>query len=302
MSAKLISVVLPTHNRKYLLKRAISSVINQTFKNIEIIIVDDGSTDGTQEDYSNEYMGVKYIRIDPPKGGNFARNTGIANARGDFIAFLDDDDEWLPAKLEKQLALFERDGSVGLVYTGVEVLHGTKTSYCIKPKLKGDLSKLILTFNYIGTTSSVMIRKAVFDDVGKFDTDMPQLQDYDLWIRVCQKYKIDFVPESLVKYYIHNDGSQVTSSLSKNQKAIEIIDEKYADLIEALSSGEQKKRFCQRYNAMGKRLLNSGDRSGSRRYFFRSFLAYPNLVSVKFYVASFFSYQFLIKVRNFLSH
>lgn len=303
MKANLISVVIPTHNRLLLLKRAVNSVRNQTFINVEIIIVDDGSTDNTQEVFgATEERGFKYIRVDPPKGGNYARNIGIANASGEFIAFLDDDDEWLPTKLEKQLALFEMDVSVGLVYTGVEVLHAANSaSYYIKPKLKGDLAKSILTYNYIGTTSSVMVRKSIFEDTGEFDINMPQLQDYDLWIRVCQTCKIDFVPESLVKYYIHDNASQVTSSLSKNQDAINIIDKKYAKLIDKLSAGEKKKRFCQRYNAMGKRLLSNGERASSRRYFFQSFRTYPNTISIKFYIASFFSYQFLVKVRHFFT-
>lgn len=303
MKTDLISVIIPTHNRLPFLKRAVDSVINQTFKNIEIIIVDDGSTDGTEKLYqATEDRRIRYVRIDKPRGGNFARNIGVENSRGDLIAFLDDDDEWLPNKLERQLFLFSMNASVGLVYTGIEVINvPNRSSYHIKPRLKGDLSKAILTYNYIGTTSSVMLRKNVFNDAGCFDIDMPQLQDYDLWIRICQICKIDFVSESLIKYYVHSNGTQVTSSISKNQSAIEIIDRKYEKLFEKLSDREKRMRFCQRYNAMGKRLLNNGDRAKSREYFFQSFRLCPNIVSIKFYIASFFNYKFLVKVRNLFS-
>ena len=116
-----ISVVIPTHNRVDLLPRAIKSVLEQTYKDIEIVVVSDGSTDGTDE-YMKQYAdnpNVKYISYHPGRGGNYARNAGFDAAKGEFVAFLDDDDEWGPTKIEKQVALMEADEEVGLVYTGI---------------------------------------------------------------------------------------------------------------------------------------------------------------------------------------
>ncbi len=296
----LISVVIPTSNRARLLEKAIDSVLNQTYNNFEIVIVDDASSDDTESVVLNYHdKRISYIRLDTAKGGNFARNLGVKQSNGQYIAFLDDDDEWLPSKLYKQLQIFEKDESIGLVYTGAEVIHTAYDSkYKIMPQKMGDLSTSILTFNYIGTTSSVMIKRELFEKVGGFDIDMPQLQDYDLWIRVCQLSKIGFVKESLINYYVHTCTNQITSSVSKNQKAIEMIDKKYESLIAKLSEKEQKKRFCQRYNAVGKRKLKSGEKKEARKCFIRSFLSSPNFVSVKFYIASFFNYNFILKLRR----
>ena len=116
-----ISVIIPTHNRVDLLGRAIRSVQNQTYKNIEIIIVSDGSTDGTDEFVNKlKYTDnrIQFYEYKPSKGSNVARNLGIEKSKGEYIAFLDDDDEWLPTKLEKQLEVFQKDYRIGLVYTG----------------------------------------------------------------------------------------------------------------------------------------------------------------------------------------
>ena len=296
----LVSVIIPTCNRSSMLKRALDSVLKQTYSNIEIIVVDDASTDDTSEvikKYTNESL--RYVRVDRSRGGNFARNLGVSKTHGEYIAFLDDDDEWMPDKLSKQLEVFNSGKSLGLVYTGVEVIHtGYDNIYHNQPKLRGDLSKSILTYNYIGSTSSVMIKREIFDNAGGFDIELPQLQDYDLWIRICQISNIGYVSESLIKYYVHNNVAQITSSVLKNQKAIEIIDAKYSDLISNLSKKQQGMRYCQRYNAMGKRKLKNGERKESRGYFVRSFKSYPNMLSVMLYIASFFNYSLLLKIKS----
>lgn len=296
----LISVVIPTCNRASMLKRALDSVLKQTFDDIEIFVVDDASSDNTPEVIKN-YLNdrVHYIRLDESKGANFARNLAVSKTQGQYIAFLDDDDVWMPEKLRKQMMVFEADSSIGLVYTGVEVIHtGYSNIYHTSPKLRGNLSKSILTFNYIGSTSSVMVKRAVFERAGGFDINLPQLQDYDLWIRICQISNIGYVSASLIKYYVHNNVSQITTSVAKNKKAIEIIDAKYSELISNLSIKEQRMRFCQRYNAMGKRELKNNQRKKSRTYFISSFKSYPNMLSIILYTASFFDYKLLLKIKS----
>ena len=115
---ELVSVVIPTHNRADLLPRAIDSVLNQTYSNFEIIVVSDGSTDNTEEvvkSYSDKDSRIRFIGYSPARGGNIARNTGIEAAKGEYVAFLDDDDEWMPEKLKKQIKVMESNPDIGLV-------------------------------------------------------------------------------------------------------------------------------------------------------------------------------------------
>jgi glycosyltransferase involved in cell wall biosynthesis len=279
---------------------AIDSVLRQTYSNFEIIVVDDSSTDDTNN-IVRQYLhhaNFHYFLVPESKGGNFARNLGVEKCNGRYIAFLDDDDEWFESKLEKQIETFNENPNVGLVYTGCQVVHTDhKGTYSITPKMKGNLSNEILMFNYIGSTSSVVILREIFNKAGHFDVNIPQLQDYDLWIRVCQLTKVDYVSEPLIKYLVHN-SNQITSSVIKNQKSISIIDSKYTDLINNLSYFEKKRRYCHRFNAMGKRKMKNGENSEARKYFITSFFSYPNSSSIFFYLASFLKYELLVKVKS----
>ena len=153
----MVSVIITTHNRCNLLERAIQSVLNQIYKDFELIVVADGCTDGTDslmKKYESEKR-IQYIHYSPAKGGNYARNKGVQNSRGEFIAFLDDDDEWLPEKLELQVAKIREDPECVLVYTGIRVVYVNECiEYSSIPKANGDLSKVLLFNNIIGSTST----------------------------------------------------------------------------------------------------------------------------------------------------
>ncbi len=199
---KKFSVVITTKNRKKLLENAIQSVLAQTVTDIECIVVDDASTDGTQEAYANDSR-VIYVRIDAKdsRGGNYARNQGVARATGEYIAFLDDDDVWLPNKLEKQLALCqEHPGSVifcGRTFKRVSS-EGEKLHVVIPPqKFSGDLSRLIRT-TYVTSTSCLFFPRLLLDKVGNFDEKLTFWQEYELCIRLAQVAEFHFVPEALV--------------------------------------------------------------------------------------------------------
>src|SRR6056297_3803158 len=133
-----VSIIIPTYNRKKLLKNAIQSVLKQTYKNLEIVIVDDGSSDGTQNLIDNiNNNKIKYIRNEKSVGGSQARNIGINNSTGKYITFLDDDDEYLPEKIEKQVLKFNNN-NIGLVYTGVILNYiDLNIKYKIIPDKKG---------------------------------------------------------------------------------------------------------------------------------------------------------------------
>ena len=181
----MVTAIITTHNRKDLLERAILSVLNQTYKDIELIVVSDGSTDGTDE-FMQKYESdkrVRYISYYPGRGGNYARNTGIKTAKGEYVAFLDDDDEWLPTKIEKQVVKIESDSSIGLVYTGTHSIYvDDNVEFDSCPSLQGDMSKQILYNNFAGSTTTVMLRKSILDKSGLFDEELSAIQDYDLWM------------------------------------------------------------------------------------------------------------------------
>jgi len=196
------SVVITTKNRHELLEKAIQSVLSQTVGEVQCIVVDDASVDETQSIYENDPR-IVYVRIDAKdsRGGNYARNQGVAKATGEFIAFLDDDDEWLPNKLEKQLELHNaHPGSVifcGRTFKKVSS-EGTQLHTSIPPKKhSGDLSRLIRT-TYVTSTSCLFFPRKLLEQVGYFDEKLKFWQEYELCIRLAQVAEFHFVPEALV--------------------------------------------------------------------------------------------------------
>lgn len=199
----LISIIIPTHNHARFLQRSVDSVLQQTYKHTEIIIIDDGSTDDTTSVVNK--LKNKRIRFisQPQRGVTAARNLGIKNSHGDYIAFLDSDDAWLPSKLEKQLSVFHQPKfpQLGLVYC----FH-----YWSNPKGKtngvnqifnrGIIWEKLLRGNFIaGSCSSVLIKTECFEKVGIFDEALlGAAEDWEMWIRIARHYQVDYVPEPLV--------------------------------------------------------------------------------------------------------
>ncbi|QPJ84751.1 glycosyltransferase family 2 protein [Sarcina sp. JB2] len=207
---KLVSIIIPTYNREKLIQRSIDSVLNQTYKNIEIIIVDDNSTDNTYKvikSYMEKYSFIKYIKHSVNKGACVARNTGIKVAKGYYIAFLDSDDEWTENKLEKSTLIFEKEKSIGIVYSNMYLIDcKTGKSKIHKSKKYRDNYYGLLCENIIGSTSLIIVKKEIFDDVGMFKEGLVSCQDWDFYINVAQKHKIAKIDEPLLKYYIHSES------------------------------------------------------------------------------------------------
>ena len=237
-----VSVIIPTYNRAQLLVKALQSVFNQTYQRFEILVVDDNSSDNTSEIINNfNDNRIKYFRLSENQGAPAARNIGLKNATGELIAFLDSDDQWLETKLEKQIEMFNKDTNIGLVYTGIKTINNNFTKITL-PQKKGDLSKSILIKNYVGTTSSVMIKKDLIDEVGGFDLTFTSCQDWDLFIRLSQKCKFDFVKEPLVLYFEHSGARISTNSKSVVYGHLN-IHKKYINLIKKLSISEIQKHY-----------------------------------------------------------
>jgi len=201
-----ISVIVPTYNRKNFLKKAIDSVKNQTKPPAEIIIIDDGSNDGTDQMVARDYPELKYF-WQGNSGISSARNLGIKNSSGDWIAFLDSDDEWLPKKLEVQSEEIEKNPELCICHSNeIWIRNGRRVNpKKIHQKFGGYIFEKCLPLCVI-SPSSVIIHRSIFKQYGDFDTSLPACEDYDLWLRICAFLPVLYIDEPLIiKHGGHED-------------------------------------------------------------------------------------------------
>lgn len=202
-----ISVVIPTYNRAIAIERAINSVLAQSHRPDEIIVVDDGSSDNTRQTIEKKYSGqVRYV-YQPNLGVSCARNTGIKQSKGDWIALLDSDDEWKPEKLELQLDALAKEPDYDFCHTNeIWIRNGKRVNAMTKHEKNGGfIFEKCLPLCVI-SPSSALIKKTVFDDIGFFDEELPACEDYDLWLRYCCHRPVLYIDTPLlVKYGGHDD-------------------------------------------------------------------------------------------------
>jgi len=250
-SSPTVSVVIPVYNGARYLAQAIQSVLDQTYKNFELIIVDDGSTDHTREVVCSfiekEQLPIRYI-FQNNGGEALARNTGIAAAKGDYLAFIDADDMWMPNKLEQEVSLLEESKGIGLVFTSYRACIGEKVTDEVvsvdRQKLDGNLLSFeeLLKRSFIAP-SAIVVRKEIMQQVGPFDSSFKMCTDYDMWLRISQITNIAYIDEPLMIYRIHpwqistkDKKLNVEGEIriyetwlkhlrNKNQKAVEILRE-----------------------------------------------------------------------------
>lgn len=203
----LVSVVIPTYNRAELVERAVHSVLSQTYSDLEVIIVDDASSDNTQDRVKNLQQAdrrIRYIRHDSNRGSQAARNTGVQAVKGEYIAFLDSDNEWFPPKLERQMALFSHEpDSPGAVYCGYrEIAADGDVLNEYAPRYRGLVYKQALG-EWLTDTSTLVVRKDILETIHAFDENIHAYQEWDLCIRLTRMCEFDFVPECLTLYHQH---------------------------------------------------------------------------------------------------
>jgi glycosyltransferase involved in cell wall biosynthesis len=206
-----VSVVIPTYNYGRFIVEAIEGVLKQTHPANEIIVIDDGSTDDTESAVRAFGERVRYIRQEN-SGVCAARNRGVTESSGEFIAFLDADDVWEPAKIERQLVKFAEDPQIGLVHCGMREFDG-ESGQTIKLHLDGQegwvADELLLwerpAVNVSGT--AVMVSRKAFEAAGGFDTRQKVAEDWDFCYRVAKRFKVGFVRELLVNYRSHRDAA-----------------------------------------------------------------------------------------------
>jgi len=259
-----VSVIIPAYNRAYLITGTIDSVLAQTYPHFEIIVVDDGSTDKTQEVVNNiKDARIKYIRHEINRGVGEARNTGINAASGEYIAFLDDDDEWLPMKLEKQMNIMnDETQDVSIVYTlsimptddGFQYipLNGPKEGNIFESVLGGDFPQI----------STLLIKKQCLLAGFMFDETIRFVEDWDLLIRLSKHYKFRVVPEHLAFYHRMPDSVATRKYIIRGYKII--ISKHFIDL---KNNGASLHRL---YLGLGHNLCMDGNMKEGRHYFMQA--------------------------------
>ncbi len=201
-----ISVVIPTFNRKNRVIQAIESVCNQTHPPSQVVVVDDGSTDDTAQMIQNSYPEITLLE-QCNRGVSAARNAGIAVAKGDWIAFLDSDDRWLPEKLARQVAELKRCEGVQLCHCDeIWIRNGRRVNpRNVHKKRGGHIFEHCLPRCCISPSATLM-RRGLFSELGEFDETLPACEDYDYWLRLCTHYPVHYIDEPLlVKYGGHSD-------------------------------------------------------------------------------------------------
>jgi len=265
-----ISVVIPTYNRRQTIGRSIDSVLNQTLFPSEIIVVDDGSTDGTSDYIQSNFPSIKLLS-QPNKGVSAARNMGIKSADANWIALLDSDDEWFPEKLEKQVMALSQNPDIKFCHTEeIWFRNGVRVNQMKKhQKYGGHIFNKCLDMCRI-SPSSVLFHQSILDDVGYFDKDLKVCEDYDLWLRITAKFPVLYIDEPLIKKYGgHADQlSKVKDGIESHRiKVLEkLIMQQFTSgqknamlkmLIEKLtifSIGAQKRGKIKAYNTSKKRI------------------------------------------------
>ena len=251
MNNELVSVIIPSYKRSEMLPRAVKSVLAQTYKNIEVIVVDDNDPDSLwrrdtekiMSQFKNNHQ-VKYICHEKNKNGSVARNTGIKNASGSIIAFLDDDDEYLPTKIEKQVSFLLEHPEYRAVYSG-----WIRANKKIIPTHQGDLSYDILSGNNIIYTNVIMMWKKCAEEFGGWDESFNRNQEAAFLLRYFDAgYKIGVVSEALVLFDITDRSNVAANSIVNAKQMMQLINSytKAMDRCERTKKGSRKRIICSR--------------------------------------------------------
>jgi len=255
-----VSVIIPTYNRGYTIKRAINSVINQTYKNLEIIVVDDASCDNTR-DIVNKIgdSRIKYLIHYKRQGASVARNTGIRASRGKFIAFLDSDDEYLPDKIEKTLeALKDTSWRTGMASSLYYIIEDGKARVASEGNI--NLKR------YIPLLSTWIVKREVFEKTGLFNESILIGEDAEFFWRFRKRFSFVFVPEPLVNKYITCDRSH-----ANREKILKL---KKKTILNLYKQGN-KKLTARFLNMLGKDYRGRGEFNIAKKYFLMAFKMYP---------------------------
>ncbi len=304
---KLISIIIPTHFRSDRLDRAVRSAMNQDYEKIEIIVVSDGYDESTEllmRKMQREDSRISFYSYEISLGGNHARNVGIKNAKGEYLAFLDDDDFWYSDKISKQLKIIENNPKIGIVGCAIRVVYcPSGVFYYSAPSDKGNVSNKILYGNLIGSCSCVMVKKSVLETCGTFDENLKALQDFDLWIRICQKFDFDYVSTPELDYNVyenHKYGQQVSNSLEKYIDAQKKILVKYETLYKKISLDKQRELDAYLNLGIAKRAYEIGVYKETAKYGKIAWKKKKSLKAVWYMFFQWIPYKFMVRTKSIL--
>jgi glycosyltransferase involved in cell wall biosynthesis len=265
MSGK-VSVIIPTYNRENFITKAIDSVMAQTYRNVEVVVIDDGSTDNTFSLVGQYGKTVTYF-YQENRGIAGARNAGIRKSNGDYIAFLDSDDYWVPEKLERQMELFQKHPEYGMVASQCAsvLLNGSFRSKNRQGKSGWVFIDLFMK-NFIRTSSAVITRECI-DTVGLFDEGLTECEEYDLWLRIAAKYPVGFINESLA-VYTDNPHGTCMDSLAGRLLRLKVLEKDYIQKM--LPKKLYNRRIAENCHHIGRHYQKRGNRQEALLYLRRA--------------------------------
>jgi len=268
-----VSVIIPTYNRAHTLARSIESVLGQSFRDFEIIVIDDGSTDDTDQVVSN-YVTNHHVQLitQPHRGAAAACNHGIRHARGKYIAFQGSDDEWLPEKLERALSAHTSgDARTGVFYSDMlRVLPDGQTFIAHAPRVeRGSLiDDETLDFSVVGIGSnSTVIRRECFERIGLFDENLPRFIDLDLFLRLLREFDFVYTPEPLVKWHM---AQGMTTDSAARVRARLYLRRKYRELFRG-----NRARLAGQYLQLARAFACNQQRAQTYRYVLQALFLSP---------------------------
>ncbi|MDD4910430.1 MAG: glycosyltransferase [Candidatus Omnitrophica bacterium] len=273
-----VSVLIPAYNAEKFIQRTIDSVLNQTFRDLELIVVDDGSSDKTADivrQAGSSDSRISYF-YQANKGLSHTRNRLAALAKGEFIAFLDHDDEWLPEKIGKQLGLFEKGGQTGLVFSDAYIKkYGRTIATCFKERrpFRGDVFYQYLFSDNFAPLFTVMMPRSILYEFLPFSPDYEVNEEFDIFLKVARKYRFDYIDEPLAVYHIHGGNTIMSKSQRFIEESFRILDDWIAKDPEILRRYKRqlRNRYAQLFYKKGLMLLERGNKAESRRAALDSF-------------------------------
>lgn len=300
-----VSVVLPTHNGKKGLVASVDSVLAQERVDVEVIIVDDNS--GTETAAICARLAkcdnrIVVVRNESNLGAAESRNVGVELARADVVAFMDDDDYWYPEKLSRQLCELNNDERVGLVGCGrYQRFTDDDVGYVSIPRKEEFSYEELLIENWLGGTSSVIVRKVAFLEVGGFRKQFPAREEYDLWLRISRYWKVRVVRALLMEYRHALGRERISSDVQRYVRGSELLNELHVDSIQALSNTLRRRRMAAQYQFIAAQAIKVNSRWLSFKYSLRAFVLSPSIRSASGAVIAPFGYRAAVRIRSWIS-
>jgi glycosyltransferase involved in cell wall biosynthesis len=276
-----VSVIVPTFNRAPLIERALKSVFEQTYRDYEVVVVDDGSTDGTGKLLEKYNGAIKYVYQDN-SGISAARNRGIRESGGEYIAFLDSDDWWAADKLQEQVNVLASQPKVGIVYGRMPIINDKGEQIGMKPSgVSGKNFRELIEFWGDLPTSTVMTRRECFDKAGTFDMDLVSMEDIDMWLRIARSYDLFEIEGKHLAYYYRHESQVTKNPVNVYEGLVKIykkILENYPDVPAVLMN----QRIAKTQYTLSRIYFDQKDYSKSLSNLLEVLLRYP-LVGVLFF-------------------